>query len=219
MIPNQDQNSNDSGAGKKAGGVAAVILAAGESRRSGDANKLLFEAGGAPLVRRAAGAALASRAAEVITVTGYEADLIISVLAGLDLRVIHNPDYHDGLSTSLKAGISAVPEGRTGALVLLADMPRISADIIDLLIRRFEDGGETDICAPVFERRRGHPVLWPRRFFPQLLGVSGDTGGRDLLKMNADEISAVEVDTADIHFDIDGPGDLPGDSPEDFPDE
>ena len=70
-MPNQDQNSNDSGAGKKAGGVAAVILAAGESRRSGDANKLLFEAGGAPLVRRAAGAALASRAAEVITVTGY----------------------------------------------------------------------------------------------------------------------------------------------------
>ena len=218
-MPNQDQNSNDSGASKKAGGVAAVILAAGESRRSGDANKLLFEAGGAPLVRRAAGAALASRAAEVITVTGYEADLIIAALAGLDLRVVHNPDYHDGLSTSLKAGISAVPEGRTGALVLLADMPRISANIIDLLIGRFENGGETDICAPVFERRRGHPVLWPRRFFPQLLGVSGDTGGRDLLKMNADEISAVEVDTADIHFDIDGPGDLPGDSPEDFPDE
>ena len=218
-MPNQDQNSNDSGAGKKAGGVAAVILAAGESRRSGDANKLLFEAGGAPLVRRAAGAALASRAAEVITVTGYEADLIISALAGLDLRVVHNPDYHQGLSSSLKAGISAVPEGRMGALVLLADMPRISADIIDLLIRRFEDGGETDICAPVFERRRGHPVLWPRRFFPQLLVVSGDTGGRDLLKLNADEISAVEVDTADIHFDIDSPGDLPGDSPEDLPDE
>ena len=218
-MPNQDQNSNDSGAGKKAGGVAAVILAAGESRRSGDANKLLFEAGGAPLVRRAAGAALASRAAEVITVTGYEADLIIATLAGLDLRVVQNPDYHDGLSTSLKAGISAVPEGRTGALVLLADMPRISADIIDLLIGRFEDGGETDICAPVIERRRGHPVLWPRRFFPQLLGVSGDTGGRDLLKMNADEISAVEGDTADIHFDIDGPGDLPEDSPEDLPDE
>jgi molybdenum cofactor cytidylyltransferase len=218
-MPNQDQNLIDSGAGKKASSVAAVILAAGESRRSGDANKLLFEAGGAPLVRRAAEAALASRAAEVITVTGYEADLIIAALAGLDLRVIHNPGYQDGLSTSLKAGISAVPEGRTGALVLLADMPRISADIIDLLIRRFEDGGETDICAPVFERRRGHPVLWPRRFFPQLLGVSGDTGGRDLLKMNADEISAVEVDTADIHFDIDGPGDLPGDSPEDLPDE
>ena len=218
-MPNQDQNSNNSGASKKAGGVAAVILAAGESRRSGDANKLLFEAGGAPLVHRAAGAALASRAAEVITVTGHEADLIISALAGLDLRVVHNPNYHDGLSTSLKAGISAVPEGRTGALVLLADMPRISADIIDLLIGRFEDGGETDICAPVFERRRGHPVLWPRRLFPQLLGVSGDTGGRDLLKMNADEISAVEVDTADIHFDIDGPGDLPGDSPEDLPDE
>ena len=124
-MPNQDQNSNDSGAGKKAGGVAAVILAAGESRRSGDANKLLFEAGGAPLVRCAAGAALASRAAEVITVTGYEADLIIATLAGLDLRVVQNPDYHDGLSTSLKAGISAVPEGRTGALVLLLSLIHI----------------------------------------------------------------------------------------------
>ena len=113
----------------------------------------------------------------------------------------------------MKAGISAVPDGRSGALVLLADMPRISADIIDLLIGRFEEGGETDICAPVFDGRRGHPVLWPRRFFPRLLEVSGDTGGRDLLKRNAAGISAVEVDTADIHFDVDGPGDLPGDFP------
>jgi len=213
-MPNLDQNSNDSGAGKKAGGVAAVILAAGESRRSGEANKLLFETDGAPLVRRVAAAALASRADEVIAVTGHEADLITAALAGLDLRVVHNPDYRDGLSTSLKAGISAVPDGRSGVLVLLADMPRISADIIDLLIGRFEEGGETDICAPVFDCRRGHPVLWPRRFFPQLLEVSGDTGGRDLLKMNADGISAVEVDTADIHFDVDGPGDLWGDLPD-----
>ena len=213
-MPNQDQNSNDSGAGKKRGGVAAVILAAGKSRRSGEANKLLFEADGAPLVRRVAEAALASRAIEVITVTGHEADLVATALAGLDLRVVHNPDYQGGLSTSLKAGISAVPEGRTGALVLLADMPRISADIIDLLIGRFEEGGGNDICAPVFDRRRGHPVLWPRRFFPQLLELSGDTGGRDLLKRNAAGISAVEVDTADIHFDVDGPQDLQGDLPE-----
>ncbi len=209
-MPNQDQNSNDSGAGEVAG-VAAIILAAGESRRSGEANKLLFEADGEPLVRRAAGAALASLAVEVIAVTGHEADLIATALAGLDMRVVHNPDYRDGLSTSLKAGISAVPEGRTGALVMLADMPRISTDIIDLLIGRFEEGGGTHICAPVFARRWGHPVLWPRRFFPQLLEVSGDTGGRDLLNQFAAEISAVEVDTPDIHFDVDVPGDLPGD--------
>ncbi|MAF96031.1 MAG: hypothetical protein CMM60_09800 [Rhodospirillaceae bacterium] len=209
-MPNQDQNSNDSGAREVDNGVAAIILAAGESRRSGKTNKLLFEADGAPLVRRVAAAALASRAAEVIAVTGHEADLITAALAGLDLRAVHNPDYRDGLSTSLKAGISAVPDGRPGALVLLADMPRISADIIDLLIGRFEEGGETDICAPVFDGRRGHPVLWPRRFFPQLLEISGDTGGRDLLKKNAAEISAVEVDTADIHFDVDGPGNLLG---------
>ena len=209
-MPNQDQNSNDSGAGEVAG-VAAIILAAGESRRSGEANKLLFEADGEPLVRRAVGAALASLAVEVIAVTGHEADLIATALAGLDMRVVHNPDYRDGLSTSLKAGISAVPEGRTGALVMLADMPRISTDLIDLLIGRFEEGGGTHICAPVFDRRWGHPVLWPRRFFPQLLEVSGDTGGRDLLNRFAAEISAVEVDTPDIHFDVDVPGDLPGD--------
>ena len=209
-MPNQDQNSNDSGAGEVAG-VAAIILAAGESRRSGEANKLLFEADGEPLVRRAAGAALASLAVDVIAVTGHEADLIATALAGLDLRIVHNPDYRDGLSTSLKAGISAVPEGRTGALVMLADMPRISTDIIDLLIERFEEGGGTHICVPVRDGRRGHPVLWPRRFFPQLLEVSGDTGGRDLLNQFAAEISAVEVDTPDIHFDVDVPGDLPGD--------
>ncbi len=216
-MPNQGQNSNDSGVGNKGGGVAAIVLAAGVSRRSGEANKLLFKADGEPLVRRAARAALASRSVEVIAVTGHEADLIATALAGLDLRVVHNPDYRDGLSTSLKAGISAVPAGRTGALVLLADMPRISADIIDLLIGRFEEGGGTHICAPVFNRQRGHPVLWPRRFFPQLLEVSGDTGGRDLLKRNAAEISTVDVETADIHFDVDGPKDLPDDLPGDLP--
>lgn len=203
-MPSQSQNSNDSS-------IAAIILAAGKSRRSGEANKLLFEAEGSPLVRHVAEAALASRAVEVITVTGHEADLITAVLDGLDLDIVHNPDYRDGLSTSLKAGIGAVADGRSGALVMLADMPRISPAIIDLLIERFEQGGETHICAPVHDGKRGNPVLWPRRFFPQLLEVSGDTGGRELLKRNAAEISAVEVDTVDIHFDVDEPGDLPGD--------
>ena len=190
------------------GEIAAVVLAGGESKRMGETNKLLTEIDGASLVRWVAEAVVASRAAEVIVVTGHEPYLVRNALSGLDIRFIHNPYYPDGHSTSLHAGIGAVAKEYSGAVVLLGDMPRVTVNVVDSLIERFHEEHENVICRPKFDGRPGNPVLWPREFFPDILEISGDTGARHLLKRFADRVSGVEVDESGILLDIDTPGDL-----------
>src|SRR3954462_444954 len=111
--------------------VAAIVLAAGRSTRMGGPNKLLAEIGGKPLVRMAAEQALASRARPVIVVTGHQRDKVEAALQGLDVRTVHNPNFAEGLSTSVKAGLAAVPEHADGAIVCLGDMPQVGAVLID----------------------------------------------------------------------------------------
>ena len=195
-------------AAAKRGKVSAVVLAGGASKRMGKANKLLAEVDGAALVRQVAAAGVWSDAAEVIVVTGHEADLVREALSGFDVRFVHNPHFPEGLSTSLRTGIGAVSENLTGAVVLLGDMPRVTAGIVNALIERFHADKDETICQPTFNGRPGNPVLWPREFFPDILDIRGDTGARQLLARYADRVSAVEVKDAGIHFDIDTPEDL-----------
>ena len=118
--------------------IAAIVLAAGRSTRMGGINKLLAEIGGKPLVRIAAEQALASRAKPVIVVTGHQREQVEAALAGLPVRFVHNPDFAEGLGTSLKAGIAAVPADADGAIVCLGDMPQVDAALIDQLIAAFD---------------------------------------------------------------------------------
>ncbi len=190
------------------GKVAAVVLAGGASKRMGRANKLLAKFKGAALVHRAVESALRSDAAEVIVVTGHEADLVRQALSGLDVRFIHNPAYPEGLSTSLRAGIGVVSRTLAGAVVLLGDMPRLKAATVNALIERFSADDDAMICQPAYEGRPGNPILWPREFFSDILDIWGDTGARQLLERYAARVSLVEVDDPGIHFDIDEPGDF-----------
>jgi molybdenum cofactor cytidylyltransferase len=192
--------------------VAAVILAAGRSTRMGEINKLTADYGGRALVRHAAEAALASRAGEVVVVSGHQADAVCAVLAGLDLRLIDNPEFAAGLSTSVKAGIAAVAPEMTGAVILLGDMPGVSAAVIDDLIGAFETAGGDKICQPRYDGKPGNPVLWPRRLFPEFAELSGDIGAKPLLKYHPGDILGVDVASPAIHMDIDEPKDLDRDS-------
>ena len=190
------------------GEVAAVVLAAGASRRMGGDNKLLAPIDGVPMVRRVADVAAASAAAEVIVVTGHQAEPVRGALLGVDVRFIHNPRATDGLSASLGAGIGAVARAHTGAVVLLGDMPYVRTEVVDALIERFHGSNGTAICRPTFEGRPGNPVLWPREFFADILQLEGDTGARRLIERFADRVSMIAVADAGIHRDVDAPEDL-----------
>jgi molybdenum cofactor cytidylyltransferase len=173
--------------------VAAIVLAAGLGRRMGGLDKLLLKVGGRPLVRIAADAALASRARPVVVVTGHHADAVAAAIAGLDIRVAHNADYAAGMSTSLRTGLDALPEGIAGAAVLLADMPAVDGGLIDRLVAAFAAAEGNAIVVPTHDGQRGNPVVWPARLFANLREISGDTGGRQLLIDHREAVLKVEV--------------------------
>jgi molybdenum cofactor cytidylyltransferase len=185
--------------------VAAIILAAGRSTRMGGPNKLLAELGGKPLVRTVTEQALASKAQGVIVVTGHQADQVQQALRGLKVTFVHNPDFADGLATSVKAGISAVPGNADGAVICLGDMPLISAHLIDRLIEAFAPDAGNLIVVPVSDGRRGNPVLWSRRFFNELMTLDGDIGARHLISRHSEAVAEVPVEGHGAFLDIDTP--------------
>jgi molybdenum cofactor cytidylyltransferase len=188
--------------------IAAVVLAAGRSTRMGAVNKMIAEIGGKPLVRIAAEQALASRAAPVIVVTGHQRERIEAALAGLPVRFMHNPDYAEGLGTSLKAGIAAVPEDADGAIICLGDMPQVDAALIDRLIAAFDPERGALIVVPSIEGRRGNPVVWSRRFFHELMAIQGDIGARHLIGQYAEAVAEVALAGDAALTDVDTPESL-----------
>jgi molybdenum cofactor cytidylyltransferase len=190
--------------------IAAVLLAAGRSTRMGGPNKLLAEIAHRPLVRIAAEEALKSRAKPVIVVDGHQRDQVERVLAGLPLSVVHNPDFANGLGTSLKAGIAAVPADADGAIVLLGDMPQVDAALIDRLIAAFDPDRGALVVVPTFEGKRGNPVLWSRRFFPDLMAIEGDVGARNLISRYGEAVVEVPVEGKAALVDVDTPEALIG---------
>jgi molybdenum cofactor cytidylyltransferase len=185
--------------------VAAVVLAAGRSSRMGDVNKLTAEIGGKPLVRIAAEQALASQASPVIVVTGHEREKVGGALAGLAVQIVHNPDYASGLGSSLKTGIAAVPAQADAAIVLLGDMPRVDAALIDRLIGAYDPERGALVVVPSIEGQRGNPVLWSRRFFPDLMAIEGDIGARNLIARYSEAVTEVPVSGSAAATDVDTP--------------
>jgi molybdenum cofactor cytidylyltransferase len=166
--------------------IAAILLAAGTSSRFRAAGgehstKLAAPLAGKPLVRHAAEAALASLARPIVVVTGHGRDVVEAALAGLDVRFAHNPDYQQGLASSLKTGIAALPGNVAGALILLGDMPAVTSALIDRLIAAFGERPDALAAAPIVDGRRGNPALLARALFPSIAALSGDEGARKLL--------------------------------------
>ncbi|QUS40779.1 4-diphosphocytidyl-2C-methyl-D-erythritol kinase [Tardiphaga alba] len=185
--------------------VAALVLAAGRGTRMGGPNKLLAELNGKPLVRIVVEHALKSKASSVTVVTGHEAAEVEKALRGLNVTFVYNPDYPDGIASSVKAGIAAVPRDADGAVVCLGDMPLIDTKLIDRLIDAFAPDRGHLIAAPVSEGRRGNPVLWSRRFFPELMTLDGDIGARALVLKHAEVVADVPVEGRGAFLDIDTP--------------
>lgn len=185
--------------------VAAVVLAAGQSRRMGGSNKLLESVEGVPLIRRTVSEATRSKADPIVVVLGHQADQVREALDGLTYEAVHNHDYTEGLSASLKAGISALPSNVEGAVVCLGDMPSVSGTHLDALIDAFNPEEGRAIGVPVHKGKRGNPVLWARRFFAVMGDVHGDVGARHLIGDHEDLVYEVEFGDTAVLTDLDTP--------------
>ncbi|NNF13880.1 MAG: nucleotidyltransferase family protein [Gemmatimonadetes bacterium] len=187
--------------------VAAVVLAAGASSRMDSGHKLLAELHGRAVVQRVVASARASRADPIVVVLGHRGTEVRACLArdvgGIDL--VENPSPDAGLASSLVAGLQALPASVEGCVVMLGDMPFVTAVDVDTLIASFDAGAPS---VPVVDGRRGNPVLWPRAFFPDLLGLEGDRGARSLVESHDIRVVEVHLENKGLLLDIDTQADL-----------
>ena len=174
--------------------VAGIVLAAGESTRMGRPKQLL-PAGGGTLLERILDEALRSDLDEVILVLGHLFEDIRTVLGQVlehpKLKVIQNRQYKQGISSSIIAGLSEAEESHDHVMILLADMPHIDANLIDLLVRRYIDS-RLPLGAIKLKTKRTHPVIFSRKLFHELHNLKGDMGARNLFKKYADQVCLVE---------------------------
>jgi len=209
----QPRNDSDAAEGEgpqQAPRVAVLVLAAGRSTRMGGPNKLLADAAGEALVVHAVKAALTSQAVEVVVVLGHMADEIRgaiekAILPKPSLRFVTNPDFTEGLSTSVRTGVGALGTAIDAAIVQLGDMPGVGAPLLDRLIAAFSPVEGRSICVPTVSGKRGNPVLWARRFFPEMATLSGDSGAKHLIGEHADLVCEVEMAGEAAITDIDTP--------------
>jgi molybdenum cofactor cytidylyltransferase len=185
--------------------IAGVVLAAGLSSRMGE-NKLLLEIGGESLVRHAVQTALAAALDPVLVVVGHEEERVRSELDGLRCTPVRNPDYARGMNTSLRAGIGAVPAGAAGAVVLLGDMPFVTAEMVRSLVERFQSGA-APLAISLYDGIVAPPTLYGSALFGEIAALEGDGCGKRIVKQHRDE--AIELSwPASTLADVDVPADV-----------
>ncbi|QDX80212.1 hypothetical protein B9N43_02405 [Denitratisoma sp. DHT3] len=184
--------------------IAALVLAAGGPARQGEENRLLRQTDGVPAVRRVVNAACASRACQVMVVTGHGAEDVEAALVDRPVSLVHNAGHASGLAGSLRCGLRALPNDLDGVVVMPATLSAPSADDVDRLIAAF-DPADPAVLVPEQGGRHGRPVLWPRRHFAEMLSLSGATGARGLLEQYAREVRTVAVAAEAARTDTDAP--------------
>jgi molybdenum cofactor cytidylyltransferase len=184
--------------------IVGVLLAAGRSSRFGGAQKLVAMLDGQPIVRRSAELLLQSGVDRVVVVLGSDADAVRAALAGLPVALVRNEAFADGMSGSLREGLlaaeslgSAAGESVEAVLVALGDQPTMDSQVARAVLERFRqrgrDGATARIVAARYDGERGHPVLFARPVFPELLELDGDRGAREVIARDALRVSYVEV--------------------------
>jgi molybdenum cofactor cytidylyltransferase len=190
--------------------IAAIILAAGMSRRMGH-NKLLTPMpDGRTMIDQTVENVLQTAAHPVIVVTGHDDDKIREALAGTKTRFVHAPSYRDGMAESLRTGIAALSDTIGAALIILGDMPLVDPASLNRLLAAYDPDEGRDIIVPVFDAQRGNPVLWGKKFFPELLNISGDTGARNILLQHMESVAEIPMPTDAVLRDFDTPATLMG---------
>lgn len=184
--------------------IAIIVLGAGRSSRSAPQNKLLTPAaGGGTLIGQTVDHALGAGAGPVIVVTGHQAKQVEYALSEKPVHFVHATDYAEGIAASLQAGIAALDCDVDGVLICLGDMPLVEPAILQRILRAFDPGQGREIVLPIYAGQRGNPVLWGKRFFPELLQLKGDKGGASILHRHRQFIIEIPVEHESVRLDFD----------------
>lgn len=187
--------------------VSAILLGAGQSKRMG-MNKLLLPWGKKTVFEHCLGALLRSKIKELIVVLNNQSEAMrrqlekSSILESRKVKVKINPHYKRGMSTSIRKGIRGMDPGSDGILIALGDQPFLSTKTVNALIRAFDEG-KGEIIVPSYRGKRGHPVIFHRRFEDELLKLKGDMGGKSILGKYPTSVKAVQVRSEGVIKDID----------------
>ena len=186
--------------------ISALILAAGESRRMGKQNKLLLPVGDEALLVKLVTSVCDSDVGQVLVVIGHEAKKIRRELNELPLNFVYNPNFSEGMTTSIKYGVKAVSHECDGLLICLGDMPFINTSDINKLIHAYVKNrikGKDLIVVPVFKRQRGNPVLFSIEFRNDILEHKKESGCKEVIMKNSDSVMEIEMDDEKMLLDVD----------------
>lgn len=189
---------------ERSGPVAGILLAAGTSSRMGS-NKLLFDLNGESVLRSAARRALAGGIDVLLVVLGHQAERVRQELDGLPCQIVLNPSYEQGINTSLKAGVAALPENIQAALVMLSDMPFVTSEMLAGLIARYRST-EAPLVISDYEGVNAPPMLYDRSLFGELLAMTEEGCGRQVVKRHRHEAEVLAWPTTAL-ADLDVPED------------
>ena len=184
--------------------VAGILLAAGTSSRMG-ANKLLLELDGETILRGAARRALAGGLAPLLVVLGHQAERTRAELHGLACEAVVNPDFEEGITASLRCGLAALPEGVEAAMVLLADMPRVTAAMIAAMVVRFR-AVRPRLVISDYAGVQAPPMLYDRTLFAELAAMDDGRCGRQVVERHRNEAAVLSF-PAPALTDLDVPAD------------
>jgi molybdenum cofactor cytidylyltransferase len=184
--------------------LTAIVPAAGMSTRMGR-NKLLLSFKGKPLIAHAVDTLLASQIQNVVIVVGHEAEKVKQSLEGKRVTLVDNPLYHEGMGTSLRAGLEAVPAKTEAIMIYLADQPLLEPYEINRLIQALAEARahNQSIVVPFFRGHRGNPVILDSSHKNAILEVVGDAGCRRVIKSNPEKVFMVEMETDHVVRDVD----------------
>jgi molybdenum cofactor cytidylyltransferase len=187
--------------------ISAVVLAAGQSLRMEGRHKLTLDTGGEPMIRRTVKAVMGIAPVEIVVVTGFAAARVVTGLAGLPVRFIHNPRYEAGQQTSVAAGVRSLQRACDAVMVVPGDQCLLTPMLLADLVSAFQNGGHRSIVVPFHKGRRGNPVLFASRHISEIVGEGLNIGCRHLIERHEDDVARIEFESDAYVTDCDTPGD------------
>ena len=176
--------------------ISAILLAAGQSKRMGDENKLVKNFQGIPLIKHSVRNILASFIGELIIVLGHQKEIIEKLIdKNKKIKFVFNQDFESGIATSIKTGLNHLSEETEAFFICLGDMPMVNKDIFNLLIK---SKNNREIIVPTYKNKQGNPILFSKSMKKKIMTIEGNVGAKKILELNKDKILNIETNDQSI---------------------